>query len=451
MTLSSSASETRALPFVHVLGLGLPGENGVFSVPDWCRPLLDRAEVLIGGQAALAAHSGHPAEKLVVDADTEGLYAAIRRNRAAGKRQLVLCGGDPLFFGLGARLAGQLGREAVRVVPGVSSLQAAAACLGLSWEHARTVSLHGRSFMLPLAHALISGDPVFVLTDAASTPSSVASWMLERGCAAYVMHVLDDLHYTAQGDVRAKHALRLTLDEAAARGPDEGASARRVLFLEPSGAGPARAFGLGGIEIAADRGLVTKAPVRAAGLAALGIEPGHTVWDLGAGSGGVGVEAARLAWRGQVFAVERKEERLGLIRENRKRFSAANLEVIQGEFPFCLPGAVCSGQEWDDDPARRVQELPCPDRIFLGGGLSGSWDEATETLSRCWRMLLPGGRLLAHCILLSSLERARAILLDLGAHLTVASLHASTSTPLGKDMRLEGLNPVFLVLGEKQA
>ena len=425
---------------------GIPPYASLLSAE--ARRILDNAEILIGGRAQLALFEGHPASTLTVGADTDDLYARIRAHYEAGRRQAALCSGDALFYGLGARLAEQLGADAVRVLPGVSSLQAAAAVLGLPWERAIAVSLHGRPDFAPLAHALLQAEgtdaPVFVLTDAASGPEAVAAWMLERGLGAMRMHVLEDLFIDADGSARARRVYDFRIDEAqeeqTGRGektPDREAarqgapSAPRQCVLWLRNVPEAPAFGISDRLFARENSLMTKAPVRAAGLACLGVAPGHTVWDLGAGSGSVAVEAARLARRGRVYAVEREADRAALIRENRRRFRALNLEIIEGAMPFCLSA------------------LPPPDRVFIGGGLGGNADIAADILARAWQALRPGGRLLAHCVLLSSLERVRARLLEFGATVDVAMLQAATGAPLAGDMRLEALNPVFLVLGEK--
>jgi len=156
-----------------------------------------------------------------------------------------------------------------------------------------------------------------------------------------------------------------------------------------------------------------------------------------------------------VYAVEHKPERLALIRENRRRFAVPNLEIVEGRLPRCLPdGALESPAPQETaraftGEAENGPSLPCPQRIFIGGGLGGNRADARQTLLRSWQALLPGGRLLAHCVLLSSLEIARATLLELGAQVSVTLLHAGTSTALANDMRLQAINPVFLVLGEK--
>lgn len=489
-----------SLPPVHVIGLGLPAAPcGRADASPWTEaaarlyshPLLREADVLIGGKAQLAAFAEHPAERIAVDADTSGLYARMERARAKGKRLVVLCSGDPLFFGLGARLAERFGPESLRFIPAVSSLQAAAAFLGLAWEDLCPVSLHGRKDMARPAHALAAGRPLFLLCDKKNTPKSIAAWMLERGCGAFHMHVLDNLYCGADGQVRAERhaAFRLdqamvwddpmTLDQGGAFSAGTGAMGmQRVILLVPEdpadkpdagreppegnteracegvprpdsarfASGAHRPFGVHDAAFAVENSLVTKAPVRAAGLASLAIAPRHIVWDLGAGSGAVSVEAARLAYLGQVFAVEQSPARLRLIHENRQRFGVVNLEIVPGDMPGILPSPPALESE---SSSCASSLLPRPHRIFLGGGLGGDFQTAREIVRKAWGALLPGGRLLAHCILLSSLERARTLLRELGAPISVTYVQASHSMPLARDMRLEAHNPVFLVLAEK--
>jgi precorrin-6Y C5,15-methyltransferase (decarboxylating) len=323
-----------------------------------------------------------------------------------------------------------------------------------------------------LARALLSGSPVFVLTDPGTTPRALAAWMLERGLAGFRMHVLENLYCTPDGEIGVAQRWSLDLAEAVEREETaESSSGQRVVYLEPvqeGRAGEARTrkswpFGLADAALAKEGGVMTKAPVRAAALAALGMEAGHCVWDLGAGSGAVSLEAARLVWRGQVFAVERDTNRLALIRENRRTCGAANLEIVAGTMPLCLPSypghgkadakGVQERRQTPDAPAREEDSLeaalPRPHRIFLGGGLGGNPDAAALILRKAWRALLPGGRLVAACVLLSSLERCRAILTDLGATPGVTCLQASSGVPLARDMRLAASDPVFLVTGEK--
>jgi precorrin-6Y C5,15-methyltransferase (decarboxylating) len=429
----------RALPPLHLFGLGPEG------LPDdriLGHPFVRTADVLLGGRRQLAFFAGHPAEKIVVDADVPAILALVRENRAQGKSQVVLCGGDPLYFSLGGRLAALF--PDASVLPAISSLQAAAALLGLAWEDIRSVSLHGRTSWLPLAHALAGGGSVFLLTDAASTPEAVAAFLEECGHGGYRLHILRDLSLTPAGTARAEERRTLTVPEALLWREPPPRAARRVILLEPPEEPEETVFGLPDEEISRENNILTKGPARAAGLAALGLAPGHVVWDLGAGSGAVGIEAARLAWRGKVVAVEKNPGRVARILANRRRFRAANLEVVQGRLPGLLADTLAGG-----GPFGGLQDRP--HRIFIGGGLGAEGSEAEELLRLAWSRLLPGGRLAAHFVLLGSLNRARQILDNLGGEVSAFLLQAGQGRPLAGDLRFEGLNPVFLLCAVKPA
>jgi precorrin-6B C5,15-methyltransferase / cobalt-precorrin-6B C5,C15-methyltransferase len=175
-----------------------------------------------------------------------------------------------------------------------------------------------------------------------------------------------------------------------------------------------------------EEGLITKQEVRAAGLGLLGIEPGHVVWDLGAGSGAVAIEASVLAFEGMVFAVERNRDRCEIIRRNIRNTGAYAVETVQGEMPGCLDG------------------LPGPDRIFLGGGV-----KRNGVLETAMDRLRPGGRILAHVVLIGSLEHAMRVLKQAGWNPAVTQVQIGRSRPLAGDLRIEALNPVLAVSAKK--
>ena len=430
------------MPRIHILSLGLtPPQHWAENPPHGVANLLANAQVLVGGRAQLAPFASHPAQKITVGKSVPDVLKHMAAFQQQGLTQVVLCSGDALFFGLGASVLAWFGRAAVSVLPGVSSLQGAAAVLGQPWQEWQAVSLHGRENWLLLAHAVLAGGPVVVLVDARTGLAEVNAFLQERGAAGYTLHQMEALHTTAEGRVAAEHSVRLAPEDATpevSRQDEPGVHATkpRVIVLEPpalhSRAGQQYPlFGIDDALFAKEKGLITKSAIRAAGLAALRLSPHHTMWDLGGGSGAVAVEASRLVRQGCVYSVERHESRLALMRENRKRFAAVNMEIVQASLPH---GLGC---------------LPAPHRVFIGGGLGGAESDATQLLHGVWEALTPGGRLVAHCVLLSSLERCRKVLASLGASVEVTCIQVSHAEPLGTDVRLAPLPPVFLVAAQK--
>lgn len=165
---------------------------------------------------------------------------------------------------------------------------------------------------------------------------------------------------------------------------------------------------------------MTKGPARAAALAALRLEASHTLWDLGAGSGAMSLEAAALLPEGRIFAVERLAERAEMIFVNRRLCAAWQVEIMRGETPACL-GA-----------------LPDPDRIFIGGGLKNS-------LATACKRLKPDGRLVINCVLQDSLHFALEYFAQLNWPVESTLLQASQGKALGESFHFAAQNPVFIL------
>ena len=172
------------------------------------------------------------------------------------------------------------------------------------------------------------------------------------------------------------------------------------------------------------RGQITKREVRALCLYSLGLRPDSTIWDVGAGTGSVSVEAALIAYQGMVYAVERDEKSLPLLRDNVARWGSSNIQIIPGEAPASL------------------EDLPDPDSVFIGG-TGGRLAEILDTVAR---RLKDGGRVVVN---LAALERTQEVYHRLTGLGLTADLVMLTSAR-GKEMpdgavRLESQNPVFVV------
>lgn len=407
---------------VHVAGLAAPFAPEALS-PD-LRSLLAGASLVCGGRRPLEALAPlfPRAALLPLAAPLEAALVRLDEARMRGDAVVVLADGDPLFFGIGATLARRWGADAVRIHPAPSCLQLACARLGLPHHDVAAVSLHGRDAMHPFLAAALRGRPFCALTDARATPGALARLLLDRGLSHFRAHVFEELGFP--GERRWEGSLQ----EAAGRefGP------ACVLLLLP-GPSPRRPhLGLSAAMLASDKGLMTKAPVRAAALSLLRPAPDDIFWDIGAGSGAVALEASSLLPDGRVYAVEQVPRRALDIQENRRRCGAANLHVVLGDAPGCLAS------------------LPTPGRIFVGGGLSGGM--AGPLLRELYARLAPGGRLAAACVLLDSLAACRQALRDLTSRPPeLLQIAAAEARPLGDDCHLSALNPVFLVAVEKDS
>jgi precorrin-6Y C5,15-methyltransferase (decarboxylating) len=163
-------------------------------------------------------------------------------------------------------------------------------------------------------------------------------------------------------------------------------------------------------------------------LAKLELHPGQVLWDVGAGSGSVGLEASLLLGRGRILAVEKNPERAAQIAINLEKFRVANLEVICARAPQCLA------------------TLPPPDRVFIGGGGADLADILRDSLSR----LKPGGIVAVSATLLETLEEARRVLLGEGWRADIVQLQVSRAQPLAGGAYLKALNPVWIITGSAE-
>lgn len=177
------------------------------------------------------------------------------------------------------------------------------------------------------------------------------------------------------------------------------------------------------------RGQITKSEVRAVSLHALRLRPDSVVWDIGAGSGAVSVEAARLAHRGCVYAVDKDGDNAHILQANVARFGAGRVAVVIGAAPDALAG------------------LPDPDAVFIGGGGAALPDILAAVIGR----LRCGGRVVANFAVMERAGAAYRMLQDAGLApaMTLISAARGRSLPDGA-LRLESLNPVFIVWGQQQ-
>ncbi|MBO4301718.1 MAG: precorrin-6y C5,15-methyltransferase (decarboxylating) subunit CbiE [Desulfovibrio sp.] len=390
--------------------------------------LLSEADVICAGQPLLNTFfpatpselsATLKAEPLPLTFPLDPLLNRFTHLRAAGKRVLVLADGDPLFFGIGATLVRHLGTEAVRLLPAVSSLQQACARLALPWHNVICLSLHGRDDMCPLNAASSKNMPLCLLTDDRMSPDVLARHLLDRGVDWFEAHIFERM---GAPDEKIWH---MSLTEAA--GSHFGPACTMILL--PRGLPRRPCLGLQTSQLAIDGECITKQPVRAAALSLLQIAPRHVVWDIGSGSGAVALEASILAHEGRVIAVERSAGRAMGIQENRRRMGAAIVDVRLGQAPECLPS------------------LPDPDRVFIGGGLSG--EDGADILGHVCLRLPEGGRVVASCALLESLHLCRRYFEKLAWPVELLQICAAEGQALGDDLHLVGMNPIFLIAAQK--
>lgn len=402
---------------VTIIGMGMsPGDLTARH-----HDLIAAADVLVGGRRHLAHFADLAAEKIEIGKGLSTLLPAIR-SAARDRRVVVLASGDPLYYGVGAYLVRALGSENVRVYPNVSSVAAAFARIRHPWQDVRVVSLHGRDGAAQLLAAAGEADWVAVFTDPTHTPAQVARLLLQNEVTGFEMCILENM------GTAAERISWLAPQSAAAsafadpnlvvlkRSPQAAASPPRPLFL-----------GMPDEQFDHQNGLITKAEVRVLALSRLQLRPRDTLWDLGAGSGSLAIEAAVFIRSGLIFAVEQNPERIQQIRRNAARFGVSNLSAVQAVLPEGL------------------EPLPDPDRIFIGGGGRNLGAIIRQAASR----LKPGGRMVVNTVLLDTIQSAVAAMQQLGWEADLVQAQISRSERMPWSLRMTAHNPVWIVSGAK--
>jgi precorrin-6Y C5,15-methyltransferase (decarboxylating) len=401
---------------IQIIGVGLGPED----LSAQYRDIIGRADVLVGGRRLLGFFPDSPAEKKPIGKNLDELIAFIR-GRIGRKSVVVLASGDPLFFGIGARLVEAFGAERVTIHPNVSSVAAAFARIKEPWGGVRVFSLHGRRNAEELLKALAVERTAAVLTDPEHSPAWLARLLLAGTAGGFRMAVIEAL-----GSGSERHGWYSLAQAAAGRFADPNI----VVLKRETGPIAARMplrLGTPDECFEHQQGLITKAEVRAVTLAKLRLGPGQVLWDLGAGSGSVAVEASLFLGRGRIVAVEKNRQRIEQIKANARRFGVRRLSAVQAELPEGLKG------------------LPQPDRIFIGGG----GRNLPAVISEAARHLPAGGLVVINTILLQNVSKAVAALQRLGfaTEFVQVQVHRSQAMPYGE--RLEALNPVWIITGSR--
>lgn len=403
---------------IDVIGMG----SGPGDLTSKHRDIIGRADVLVGGRRLLGFFPDSPAEKKPIGRDLDEAITFIRR-RMGRKSVVVLASGDPLFFGIGARLVAAFGRGRVTIHPNVSSVAAAFARIKEPWGGVRVFSLHGRKNEEELLRALAAESTAAVLTDPEHNPAWLARSIKARTPGGFRMAVIEAL-----GSDSERHGWYSLAQAAAMQFADPNIV---VLKREtaPIAARSPLALGTPDECFEHQQGLITKSEVRAVTLAKLRLGPGQVLWDLGAGSGSVAIEASLLIGKGRMVAVEKDAQRIEQIKANARRFNVRRLKVVQAELPEGLKG------------------LPKPDRIFIGGG----GRSLPPIISEAARHLRPDGIVVISAVLLQNVHAAEAVLRRLGFATEVVQVQIHRSQPMPYGERLEALNPVWIITGRRKA
>ena len=405
---------------IRIIGIG---DDGLAGLSKAARQHIEAAEILLGesGPLQAVASIAKAKQQEVLGGDLAGALEFIRDQQ--GKQLVVLAAGDPLFYGMARFLCQQLGKEQFEVMPHVSSMQLAFARVKESWDDAYLANLAAQPLERVIERIRIS-EKVGLFTTEEHPPCEVAKALLARQIDYFQAYVCENLG---------------SPDECVTQTPltelqDLQFSPLNVMVLVRTPGSPDRPVAMQGqrlfgnpdemfLQSKAQRGLLTPAEVRCIALSQLDLGMTSVVWDVGAGSGAVAVEAAQIAAGGEVYAIEMSAEDHGLIGQNAERFGVYNLTPILGQAP----------DAWDG--------LPDPDAVFIGGTGRVVGEIVTAALQR----LKPGGRIIVNVGSIQNLTTVQQRLADACGESNSWMIQLSRGNPQFDQLRFEALHPTFLV------
>lgn len=416
--MSTTQGTTQGTPRrVHIIGIGDDGREGLTVA---AREILDQAEHVLAAPALLdRLQLG--ARGVSIGGNLEQLVEQLRG--FAGHRTVLLSSGDPLFYGVARFLCDRLGKDYFEVVPHVSSMQLAFARVKESWDDAYLANLATQPLDRVLEKIRLAEKIGLFTTDEVGPPR-IAAELVARQVDYFTIYVCENLGSPDERVTQADPA-----DIARQR-----FSPLNVMILVRKPDVPDRPAEMRGLRLFGNRddlflqsqpkrGLLTPMEVRVLALAELDLGPSSIVWDVGAGSGSVAIEAARLAPQGTVYAIEMDPEDHQLMASNAERFQVGpSLVRILGAAP----------DAWKD--------IPDPDAVFVGGTGRAVGQIVALALGR----LKVGGRLVVNTGSMDNVLAIREVLLGVKGEATLRMLQISHGTDQLDRLALEGRSPTFL-------
>ena len=381
--------------WLSIIGIG---ENGLKDLAGASREALDRAEVVFGSPRHLALVD-HPGKRPWPVPFSLASLLALR-----GRPVAALVSGDPFWHGAGGSLAQELPSGEWRAYPGVPVPSLVAARLGWRLEEVTCLGLHAAPLERLRRHLTDGARLIVTLRDGAA-PSALAGYLTALGFGSSVLHVME--HLGGPRERIRRHAAHDGL-------PDFENLVACAIEVR-GGKGLPQVPGLADGLFDHD-GQITKRPIRALALSALAPRAGELLWDLGAGSGSVGIEWLLSHPRNRAVGVERDPARAARARANALSFGVAHFDIREGAALELLPG------------------LPTPDAVFIGGGLDGA------LLDAVWAGLPAGTRIVAHGVTLETESLLAGAQARLGG--TLLRIELSQAAPLGRKRGWKASHPV---------
>jgi len=393
---------------IYLVGAGMAGWEGFSSK---ALEIIDKTEVLIGHQRHLDIFPAFNGQKRELG-DLSELLDFLQHT---DKRVTLLASGDPTFFGISRFLLRNLPKDRIEIFTNVTSMQYAFSRIKEPWDDAIFVSVHGRG-MHAAVDKIVAAEKACVLTDKVNTPAAIARELMERGAEGYEAWLCEDLGLPTEKFTRSDLRGLLELK------PSDLNILILIRTYEPNLV-QYPLIGIDDEEFQTTKKLITKQEVRAVTLSKLQLQDDLTMWDIGAGSCSVSIEASNLMPNGRIFAVERNPQCVGFIRENLKKFCTRNVKLIEAYAPEGL------------------EDLPDPDRVFIGGA-GGQLEEIIDAVDK---RLKADGMIVLNAVTLDTLTKSVEFLEDHGYTVEASCVNIAKTRRLTEYKMFEAQNPVYII------
>jgi precorrin-6Y C5,15-methyltransferase (decarboxylating) len=386
--------------------------------------LIEACDLLVGGKRQLDLFDTNKKQTLQIKGHLNTIIEKIKEKSELYKI-VVLASGDPLFYGIGATLTQHFDKKNLNIHSNISSVSAAFAAIKEPWHDAKIISLHGKAKEAFSFDSLWKESKIAFLTDPLMDPGFIAGELIKEGILNVNFCVLENIGHPKKQKIQWF---------------DDLDAVKRQVFAQPNvvilkkDIDPTRFvsrethIGMDDHLFKHSKGLITKSEVRSISLSKLKLlKKDHVLWDIGAGSGAVSVEAALQLPRGHVFSIEKHPDRIPDIIQNVQNFDCSNVHIVNASFP------------------ENIDKLMPPDRIFIGGG----GKDLEQNLEIACIKLSQHGIIVINTVLLQTLETSVRILEKnhFEPHVVQVQVSRSKGMPFGH--RFEALNPVWIISGTK--
>ena len=386
--------------------------------------IINKCDVIIAGKRHLAMFDLPGIEKIPITSSIQSIVDIIKEKINANKI-VVLASGDPLFYGIGSTLVRYFDKKQINIHSNISSVAAAFAAIQEPWHDAKIISLHGKQNKPFSFSTLARENKIAFLTDPKNNPQYIAEQLIKNNLLDFKFCVLENI-----GDKKKETVTWLDNMEQVKNNNFVQPNIVILKKIKKEKNDLQTHIGMDDSDFKHSKGLITKSEIRSVTLSKLKLtKKNHCLWDIGSGSGSLGIEAALQIPEGYVYAMEKNQERILDIVYNIKKFNCPNVKVLKTEFP----------QGVDDEI------LDIPDRIFIGGG----GKQLGQIIKFCCEKLSSSGIIVINTVVVQNFQSALDILKQLNFNPQTIQIQVARSKPMPFGDRLEALNPVWIISGSK--